>query len=202
MLWFYLNSLLTLHFTNRTKMEGHAIHSKSCLHFQQDEEHVCADNSVWKTSGWLLGGMYQGQKHESGRLQDRKRQVLSYHNAFPKFCSSPSLTRSHSRVQTKYTHTHTHRVLYSSSPPHPHHTRNYCGLGKSCSTSWFLNYPILQLPLVRARPYSFLSCPYYSSHWCSIKLYPFLDCSILQVPMGHGRLYLFLNFPIWHLPLI
>jgi len=61
-------------------MEGHAIHSKSCLHFQQDEEHVCADNRVWKTTGWLLGGMYQGQKHESGRLQDRERQVLSYHN--------------------------------------------------------------------------------------------------------------------------
>ena len=58
-------------------MEGHAIHSKSCLHFQQDEEHVCAYNRVWKTSGRLLGGMYQEQKHESGRLQDTERQVLS-----------------------------------------------------------------------------------------------------------------------------
>ena len=97
----------TLLFTNRTKMEGHAIHSKSCLHFQQDEEYVCADNRVWKTSGWLLGGMYQGQKHGSGRLQDRERQVLSYHNVFSKCCSNPSLTCWHSHVHTKHTQYYT-----------------------------------------------------------------------------------------------
>jgi len=25
------------------------------------EGHVCADNTVWKTTGWLLGGIYQGE---------------------------------------------------------------------------------------------------------------------------------------------
>ena len=158
-LWYDLNSLLTLHFPNRTKMEGYAIHSKSCLHFQQDEEHVCADNRVWKTSGWLFGGTYQGQKHESGWLQDRKRQVLSYHNIFSNCCSHPSLTCLHSHVHTKHTHstvplspfTSSHvilmalkRVFLHPAFKLPHFTSP---IGKSYAV-FFLNCPISQFPLI------------------------------------------------------
>jgi hypothetical protein len=42
-------SLSTLSFTHRTTMEGHAIHSESCFHIQQDEEYVRLDNRMWQT---------------------------------------------------------------------------------------------------------------------------------------------------------
>ena len=36
-------------------MEGHAIHTESCLHIQQDEDNVCADVRVLPTVGRLPG---------------------------------------------------------------------------------------------------------------------------------------------------
>jgi hypothetical protein len=43
----FFTCVLTLSFTHRTTMEGHAIHSESCFHIQQDEEHVPVDNRMW-----------------------------------------------------------------------------------------------------------------------------------------------------------
>ena len=179
-------------------MEGHAIHPKSWLHFQQDEEHVCAGNRVWKTSWWLLGGMCQGHKHESGRMQDTERQVLYYHNLF-QTAAVVQVWHAHAHMHTQNTHTQplTYTILYHSLPPH-HHTLNSWGPGKSCSAFCFLNYPTSQLPLVKARLYSFLSCNISQFPLIYIKLYPFLDCPILPFPSPAGQAVSLIPFPyLW-----
>ena len=183
MLWIYLHSLLTPHFTNRTKMEGHAIHSKSCLHFQQDAEHVFANNRVWKTSGWLLGGMYQGQKHESGRLQDRERQVPSYRNVF-QTAAVIHVWHADTHMYTQKTHT----VFYNSPPSH-HHTPNSCGPEKSCSASCFLNYPNSQPHSSRLCCISFSTVPFHSSHWSTLSCIPFLSDPFHHSPLLQDSLY-------------
>jgi len=82
MLEFYFNSLLTVPFTYRATMERYAIHSKSSFHIQQNEEYVHFDNGLWWTDRWLPGKMFEGQKHGSGRMQDRERQVETEHKVW------------------------------------------------------------------------------------------------------------------------
>jgi hypothetical protein len=41
----------------RSAMEGHAVHTESCLHIQQDENNVCVGVRLLPTAGKFLGAV-------------------------------------------------------------------------------------------------------------------------------------------------
>ena len=55
----------------RSALEGHAIHTESCLHIQQDEDNVCAAVGVLSTVCTVSGAVLH--RYITKRLQHRER---------------------------------------------------------------------------------------------------------------------------------
>jgi len=92
---------------------------------------------------------------------------------------SPTITFFHTAavIQIWHARTHmytqnTHTILYHSPPSHPHHMKLLWPL-KELFCILLLNYPTLQLPLVKSRLYSLSILPFYSSHWSRSGRIPF-----------------------------